>query len=163
MGKLTPLGLKALSRPGRHTNGAGLHLLIQSNGHRGWVLRFMRAGKLRDMGLGSYPEFSLARAREAAQTARVMISSGADPITERRRKQAHAAAPDRTFRIVAERLKPFPGLVQTRRGRTPQTAQTPGPGPPDRGRLEPNQLAVDEIQANTADMCDAPVRYPARP
>ena len=40
----------------------------------------MRAGQLRDMGLGSYPEVSLAPAREVAQTARVVISSGFDPI-----------------------------------------------------------------------------------
>ena len=52
----------------------------------------MRAGQLRDMGLGSYPEVSLARAREVAQTARVVISSGFDPIAERQRKQARAAA-----------------------------------------------------------------------
>ena len=104
MGKLTAVALKALTRPGRHTDGDGLHLFIRPSGRKGWVLRTMRAGRLRDMGLGGYPQVSLAQAREAAQTARAAIRAGGDPIGERRRVQAAEAAPRRTFRIMAERV-----------------------------------------------------------
>ncbi len=66
MGKLTATGVRALVKPGRYTDGGGLHLHVRSPEQRAWVLRFMRAGRSRDMGLGPFPDVSLAEAREAA-------------------------------------------------------------------------------------------------
>ena len=83
MGKLTAGALKSLTRPGRHTDG-GVHRYIRTSGRRSWVLRFMRGGRVRDMGLGSYPEVSLAQAREAAREARALLRGGSDPIAARK-------------------------------------------------------------------------------
>jgi integrase len=47
----------------------------------------MIAGKRRDMGLGGFPDVSLAEAREKARKARSQIEEGLDPIAERRSKK----------------------------------------------------------------------------
>jgi integrase len=62
------------------------------------VLRYQLAGRRRDMGLGPYPEVTLARAREKALDARRLVKEGIDPLAERRRQQAL------TFRAAAEAL-----------------------------------------------------------
>lgn len=56
--------------PGRYTDGRGLALLVKPSGTRSWVLRYQIDGCRRDLGLGPYPEITLARAREKALEAR---------------------------------------------------------------------------------------------
>ena len=79
-GKKTPMGraverLKVLQverfskKPGLYNDGAGLCLRVTSPTARPWVLRYMLNGMAREMGLGSYPEISLAEARVAATEA----------------------------------------------------------------------------------------------
>ena len=62
MGTLTALSAKALSRPGRHGDGDGLYLYISRSGAKSWVQRIVVDGRRRDIGLGAYPDVSLARA-----------------------------------------------------------------------------------------------------
>ena len=68
---------------GVHGDGGGLALQVQP-GARGvrktWIFRYMIAGRARTMGLGSYPEVSLQRAREKAQECRRLKAEGIDPI-----------------------------------------------------------------------------------
>lgn len=54
------------------------------SGGRTWILRTRISGEVRDMGLGGFPDVTLAGAREAARAARAKISAGVDPIAERR-------------------------------------------------------------------------------
>lgn len=57
-------------------------------------------GKRRDMGLGGYPDVTLAQAREKARAARNRVEQGVDPIEERRQARsalAAARAATRTF------------------------------------------------------------------
>ncbi len=75
-GKLTAIGVRALVKPGRYTDGDGLHLYVKAPDRRAWVLRYMRSGKSRDMGLGAYPSTTLAEARERAADARKHIRAG---------------------------------------------------------------------------------------
>ncbi|MBV8524062.1 MAG: integrase arm-type DNA-binding domain-containing protein [Acetobacteraceae bacterium] len=104
-GKLTALRVKALVKPGRYTDGAGLHLHVRSAAKRAWVLRYMRHGRSRDMGLGPYPEVSLAEARERAASARKLLRYGEDPLQVRRADAAaQAASRSQTFRAAAEEL-----------------------------------------------------------
>jgi len=104
-GKLTAVSVKGQLKPGRHTDGGGLHLYVKDTDRRTWVLRFMRAGKSRDMGLGSFPEVSLAEAREKAATARKLIRAGGDPLDARQSVEAaRTAAVAHTFRAAAEEL-----------------------------------------------------------
>lgn len=94
-------------RPGRHTDGDGLHLHVRAFGDAGWVLRYRLHGRQRDLTLGGYPEVSLRDARAAAAEARTLLRQGVDPIRERQRRQdeaREAASHDRSFRAVAEAL-----------------------------------------------------------
>lgn len=104
-GQLTAIGAKALIKPGRYTDGQGLHLYVQSPTRRTWVLRYMVAGKSRDMGLGSFPAVSLAKAREKATAARALILDKKDPLDTRRTELAEEIiAEGRTFKAAAEEL-----------------------------------------------------------
>src|SRR3954447_16915689 len=72
--------------PGRHGDAAvrGLMLVVKPSGSRSWLLRYQLAGRRRDMGLGPYPEITLARAREKALQARRLVKEGIDPLSDRR-------------------------------------------------------------------------------
>lgn len=108
---LTPLAVKNAT-PGRHADGAGLHLLVKESGARSWVYRFMLNGKSRDIGLGAAagPDaISLADARDAAAALRLKVKAGTDPLEERQRMAAEAEAAAQAakiagiaFRAVAE-------------------------------------------------------------
>ncbi len=84
--------------PGRHGDGRGLYLYVKASGARSWVLRYQVTGRRRDMGLGAYPEVSLAMARDRALRARRVIQEGGDPIAGKRRAQP------KTFRDAALEL-----------------------------------------------------------
>lgn len=99
------LGVKALTKPGRHGDGQGLHLFVQSSGRRSWVLRYMVDGRSRDMGLGAYPHVGLAAARRKADAARALLGERRDPVdTRRAERAAETIALGRTFRAAAEEL-----------------------------------------------------------
>ncbi|MBV8095895.1 MAG: tyrosine-type recombinase/integrase, partial [Acetobacteraceae bacterium] len=55
---------------------------------RTWSLRYMVAGKARQMGLGTWPEVSLAEARRKALDGRRLAREGVDPIEARQAKNA---------------------------------------------------------------------------
>jgi Arm DNA-binding domain len=64
---------------GTYGDGGGLYLVVQQGVHglrRNWLFRFMIAGRARGMGLGSYPDISLQRAREKAQESRTLKAEG---------------------------------------------------------------------------------------
>src|SRR4051794_4485385 len=89
MGKLTDRTVRT-ALPGRHGDDAvrGLMLVVQPGGSRSWMLRYQLNGRRRDMGLGPYPEITLARARERAMEARRLVKEGRDPLAERSRGMA---------------------------------------------------------------------------
>lgn len=104
---LAPVAVAHLSKPGFHPVGgvAGLGLQIVPSHAKSWVLRVMVGGKRRKMGLGGFPQISLARAREKALQARDLIESGVDPIDQRkdnRRNLKAGRAKDVTFKTCAE-------------------------------------------------------------
>ena len=68
---------------GRHVDGRGLMLVVKPSGARSWVLRYQLNGRRHDMGLGPYPEVTLARAREKALDARRQLVDGTDPLRAR--------------------------------------------------------------------------------
>ena len=71
------------ARAGRYTDGRGLMLVVKESGARSWVLRYQVKGRRRDMGLGPYPEVTLAAARQKALEARRLLVDGFDPLTVR--------------------------------------------------------------------------------
>ena len=83
--KLTATEVKALRKPGRHSDGDGLHLFITKTGNKSWVQRIVVDGRRRDIGLGGYPTVSLAQARRRALDNREAVESGKDPVAEKHR------------------------------------------------------------------------------
>ncbi|MEM8551096.1 MAG: integrase arm-type DNA-binding domain-containing protein [Pseudomonadota bacterium] len=73
---------------GRHADGGGLYLAVKETGARSWAFMWKRNGKRREAGLGAFPDVSLAQARRIADTYRIAIAEGRDPIAERRATQA---------------------------------------------------------------------------
>lgn len=63
----------------------GLYLQITPSGEgKSWVLRTVVGARRRGIGLGPYPEVSLANARELAAEAKQKIRLGIDPVEERK-------------------------------------------------------------------------------
>jgi integrase len=105
---------KATGAPGKRylADGGGLYLLVRSEEAKFWVFRYVRAGKLREMGLGpaaGRDAVPLAVAREKAAELRRLHKAGIDPLAQReadaarQRAEAQASAARAvTFEAVAE-------------------------------------------------------------
>src|SRR6476659_5097341 len=74
--------------PGKHNDGRGLMLVVKASGSRSWVLRCQVNGRRRDIGLGSWPDVTLATAREKASETRRLMRDGGDPVAAKRRATA---------------------------------------------------------------------------
>ncbi|MDB5956753.1 site-specific integrase [Ramlibacter sp.] len=92
--ELGPLAVSRLTEPGLHFVGgvASLALQVTDTGARSWILRVSIAGKRRDMGLGGFPDVTLAGARDAARTARAQVKAGIDPIEHAKAAKSALAA-----------------------------------------------------------------------
>lgn len=109
MAQLTELKAKKIApedKPAADGTIAGLRLEPGAvKGQGKWILRFVSpvTGLRRDMGLGGYPEVTIADARRHAHAARQMIVSGRDPIAERHVDKANrkAVAKAMTFEQAA--------------------------------------------------------------
>jgi integrase len=86
--KLTARGVASQKKPGRHSDGGGLYLLVDGNGSKRWVFLFRWQGKQPEMGLGPLSAVPLARARELAAECRALLANGINPIEARRAKKA---------------------------------------------------------------------------
>ncbi len=91
--KLKALEIKALKVPGRYSDGRGLYFMVDPSGRTArWVFRFSLDKRVTEMGLGGYPDVSLAAAREKATALRAMVKSGINPVAEKREKREAARA-----------------------------------------------------------------------
>ena len=94
---LTELKIKKLStQSGLLADGLAKGLYYKASGPAvgKWVFRYVspETKKRRDMGLGTYPEVSLADARHSAIAQRSLIASGVDPIEAKRSQEQERAA-----------------------------------------------------------------------
>jgi integrase len=112
-----PLTVKEVksAKPGRHSDGGGLYMLVKPSGSKSWVLRVQYQGKRRDFGIGSVTIdpvpadipierrklLTLADAREKARIGRALAKAGINPSEHWRQAGQPAEAPH-TFRQVAE-------------------------------------------------------------
>jgi integrase len=86
------------------TDGDGLQLRVRTNGSRLWNFNYIHpvTKKRINMGLGTFPELSLAHARKRTVEARELVAQGLDPKEQRDAdRQAKRAATEHTFRNVA--------------------------------------------------------------
>lgn len=104
--KLKALTVGRLSKQsGLHSDGGGLYLRVTSPTACSWVFRYMIERRAREMGLGKYPDVSLADARTRAAEARKLKSQGIDPIDQRdaiRQSKLADAARAITFKDAAK-------------------------------------------------------------
>ena len=77
--KLTAAKVRALHKPGKYGDMNGLVLRITASGARSWIQRISIHGQMRDMGLGGFPEVTLAEARARAFENRRIARAGGDP------------------------------------------------------------------------------------
>ena len=70
---------------GKYADGQGLWLVKRDRQFGKWILRTVIFGRRREMGLGPWPDVSIAEAREQAAKARRIIRDGRDPIEERKK------------------------------------------------------------------------------
>ncbi|MFG0467166.1 tyrosine-type recombinase/integrase [Pseudomonas putida] len=105
MSKLTQSFVKAVLEPGRYSDGRGLFLRVGVSGGKSWVLRYQFDKRRHDLGLGGYPAVSLKAARLAADTLRLGLAQGIDPLSQRQVARIDQIAPAGpvTFRVEAER------------------------------------------------------------
>lgn len=80
---------KPSSRTSYISDGDGLHLVVDTAGSKTWMVRLWKSGKETRAGLGTYPDVSLASARERARDAREGLRmSGQTPADIKRVAQA---------------------------------------------------------------------------
>lgn len=83
LNRLTTLQAAKLTAPGRHSDGGGLYLFIDSAKRRRWIFMYVRHGKRAELGLGGGRDMSLAAARTEASALRAILAAGGDPKSER--------------------------------------------------------------------------------
>lgn len=97
--KLTARQVASLSKPGLHSDGAGLYLRVDASGAKRWAFIFSWRGRRREMSLGPLWFITLQEARLAAHEARRHVRDGVDPI-----KLKRVQKPSSTFGAEAEAL-----------------------------------------------------------
>ncbi len=104
--EMSAIEVRRIQSPGRYTVGGvpGLILEVRRTLSKSWILRVVVGDRRRHIGLGSFPEISLAKAREKARETREMIAQGLDPVEEkRRRKRELASKRSITFKEATEK------------------------------------------------------------
>ena len=89
---------------GVHADGGGLYFNVAAG--KSWLFRFTSpiTGKRREMGIGPFPDVTLADAREQVATLRAVVRQGIDPIDQRNATKAQEKAKAQqvqTFATVA--------------------------------------------------------------
>jgi integrase len=86
------------------SDGRGLQLHVTPQGSKLWRLAYRFDSKQKLMALGTYPDVSLAQARDKVDEARKLLATGADPMATRKsEKIARRLAVEDTFAAVAKK------------------------------------------------------------
>ncbi len=94
---------KPADAPYKLSDAHGLYLLVKPNGGRLWRWKYRVEGKEKLMAIGTYPELSLADARERHAKARKDLANGIDPMAERMaEKTAVMVATEHTFEKIGD-------------------------------------------------------------
>jgi len=82
-------------------DGDGLFLLVTPQGGKYWRFKYRFEGKERLLSLGTYPEITLADARQRRDKARRQVAHGIDPMAERKAQKQAKTEETETFEIIA--------------------------------------------------------------
>lgn len=154
--EMSALEVKRLRHPGKGRNTcfavggvSGLYLQITPYGGRTWLLRVTVGAKRREIGLGGFPEVTLAIARERAREAKDKIRRGLDPVEERKNSKAALVAAQRrglTFedaveRYLAAKLETFKNQKHRQQWRSTLEKHAL----PELGRMLVDEIAVQDV------------------
>ena len=92
---------KRKEKPYKLTDGDGLYLLITEKGHKWWRFRYRFDHKEKLLALGTYPEISLADARQRRDEARRQLAHGVDPGAVRKAMKQAKTEETETFEVIA--------------------------------------------------------------
>lgn len=92
--------LKPSEKPFKVSDSHGLYLLVNPGGSRLWYLKYRINGKESRLGLGAYPDVSLAYARQQRDGIRKLLAQNINPAQQRIADKA-ARSPEKTFKHVA--------------------------------------------------------------
>ena len=93
---------KAKEKQYKLSDGDGLFLFVTPAGGKCWRFKYRFNGKEKLLALDTYPEVSLADAREKRDAARKQIAAGIDPGELRKaQKASRKAVSENTFEVVA--------------------------------------------------------------
>lgn len=94
--------IKAAEKPQRFFDGGGLYLEVSPAGGKWWRQKYRFLGKEKRLAHGTYPDVSLAEARDRRDAARKLLAAGVDP--GEHKKATKAAGVERaanSFEVVA--------------------------------------------------------------
>ena len=93
---------KPREKPYKLGDAGGLFLLVQPSGGKLWRLKYRVDGREKKLGIGTYPDVSLAEARKRRDDARELIAAGKDPSREKQRDKVRSRLQaDNTFTAIA--------------------------------------------------------------
>lgn len=90
---------RAGAKPYKLSDERGLFLHVQPTGAKWWRFKYRFAGREKLLSLGTYPDTSLALARDKRDKARQQLAAGDDPSAVRKAKKA---AQNDTFEAIAK-------------------------------------------------------------
>lgn len=94
--ELSAIEVRRLGQGVHNVGGvSGLLLQVSSKGAQSWLLRVRVGDKRREIGLGPFPEVSLAKARERAAEAKQDVRNGVDPVEARKAARSALLASQR--------------------------------------------------------------------
>jgi integrase len=91
---------RAQTKPVLLFDGGGLFLLVTPTGGKLWRLKYRFGNTERRLAIGTYPEISLAEARQRREDARAQVAHGIDPGAARKAQKVAEAAMG-TFEAIA--------------------------------------------------------------
>jgi integrase len=154
--ELSALEVKRLQHSGTEGNQtvavggvSGLLLQLAPSGGRTWLLRVSIGGRRREIGLGGFPDVTLAQARDYAREMKNKIRHGIDPVEERKSAKAALAAArvrgltfaEATDRCLNAKLDAFANAKHRDQWRN--TLQTYAM--PQLGRLLVSEITVQDV------------------
>lgn len=94
---------KPADKPIRIFDGGGLYIEIAPSGGKLWRLKYRFGGKEKRLAIGTYPEISLADARNRREEARKALANGGDPGEMKKAQKAERLVrAEHSFQAVAE-------------------------------------------------------------
>ena len=93
--------IKLDGKPRKLFDGGGLFLLVTPSGGKLWRLKYRFGGTEKLLTVGTYPQTSLAEARQKRDDARALLEKGIDPGDTKKAQKAAEVQETETFEVIA--------------------------------------------------------------